>query len=150
MNQTINTAIPKYNQVSRSLCYILFVTASLFPMVAAMPDDEASRFVGACVLPAVEKMSTALDGKETPYLHVIRSLVAVLNRAWPTETADENVSAGVDRSRLPKEDLLRAFPVADVSCCCDSPCPESGDSLPPKIVHPFSAEPPTPTPTRKP
>ena len=119
-------------------------------ILAAMPDNEASRFACACVLPAVEKMNQALDGKETPYLPVFRCLVAVLKRTWGTENADTNENADRAPSHPPKGDLLRAFPVADAPCCCDSTCAESVDSVPPRIVHPFTTEPPTPAPARKP
>lgn len=121
-------------------------------ILAAMPEDEASRFARACVLPAVEKMSEALDGKETPYVPVVHCLAAVLNQTWgkgeDAETTDEDASNAP--SLPPQGDLLRAFPVADVSCSCDSPCTGPADPVPPRIVHPFSAEPPTPAPTRKP
>ena len=36
-------------------------------IVAAMPDDDAAKFVTACVQPAVEKMNDAVAEKDTPY-----------------------------------------------------------------------------------
>ncbi len=43
-------------------------------IVAAMPDDEATRFVTACVQPAVEKMNAALDreGHALPACDLLR------------------------------------------------------------------------------
>jgi hypothetical protein len=44
-----------------------------------MTPDEAARFASACVTPAVEKMLAGLEGKQNPYEHLFRCLVAMLD-----------------------------------------------------------------------
>ena len=56
--------------------------AHVLSVVAAMPDDEAAKFVTACVQPAIEKMNRALAEKDTPYRHVISSLATVMEQKW--------------------------------------------------------------------
>ena len=46
----------------------------------ARPDDEAAKFVHACVQPAVEKMNDALAKKDTPYRHVVACLAKVIEQ----------------------------------------------------------------------
>lgn len=85
-------------------------------VVAAMPDEEASRFVRACVLPALKKMQAALDATDSPYAGVLRSLVQVFEHRWQDslETAEDGKRrAHADRSATGGVDLLHAFPVAD-------------------------------------
>lgn len=89
--------------------------AHVLAVVAAMPDEEAARFVRACVQPAVAKMNEALGQKdtETPYRHVIAALTALLEHRWgPGPAAGHDVLA----SRPLDLDPLRAYPVADVGC----------------------------------
>ena len=96
-----------------------------------MPDDEATRFVTACVLPAVKKMHTALDGKDTPYRHVVSCLASVLHHVWGEgeSLTDGSESEHPDANAIPGMsdnaggvDLLHAFPVADVPFGCGSGC----------------------------
>ena len=93
-------------------------------IMSAMPDDEAARFVTACVQPAVEKMKDALAKKDTPYGNVISCLAAVIKAKWGAgkTMAQEDVLA----SRTPQTDPLHAFPVAGVGCGdkCSSSCGE--------------------------
>ena len=94
-------------------------------VVGAMPDDEAERFVCACVLPAVRKMQQALDGKQSPYGHVVECLALVLHHVWGQGEAliDGSESAHPDRDAIPGGvDLLHAFPVADADPCCGGVC----------------------------
>ena len=94
-------------------------------VVAAMPQDEASRFVRACVQPAVEKMRGALANQQTPYRHVVASFALVLNHVWGRgEACDGGAqSAHLDaRSIPPGVDPLHALPVADVSFGCSGGC----------------------------
>ena len=76
--------------------------AHVLAVVAAMPDDEAARFVTACVQPAIETMNAALTDKDTPYRHVIASLSSVVETKWGASKPQdhENVlkssAAGVD------------------------------------------------------
>ncbi len=96
-------------------------------VIAAMSDDEAKRFVTACVLPAVKKMNAALEDKGSPYGDVVSCLTLILNHVWNEgkpitdgseydETESGSVPEGVD--------LLHAFPVANVGagggCGCGS------------------------------
>jgi len=92
-------------------------------VVAAMPDDEATKFVTACVQPAVEKMNDALAKKDTPYRHVISCLVTLIERKWGVgKTAAQN---SILESRCPDSDPLHAFPVAEVGCGdCSGSCNE--------------------------
>lgn len=82
-------------------------------VVAAMPEEEATRFVRACVQPAVEKMNHALTDQDTPYRYVLAALVAVLTQRWGAcATAGSEFLA----SNPPATDPLRAYPVAEVRC----------------------------------
>jgi nitrate reductase molybdenum cofactor assembly chaperone len=98
--------LPESAELPDHLVHVLAV-------VAAMPRDEAHRFVTACVFPAVEKMQRALSGKETPYRHVIDCLALVLRyefdiaegtgRTEDTPTTVRDTSAEVD--------LLQRYPL---------------------------------------
>lgn len=96
-------------------------------VVASMPEDEAAKFVRACVQPAVEKMHDALSDTGTPYRHVISCLATVISKKWgPGKPAEQHQVL----SQSPDADPLRAFPVADVGCSggCGGACDE------PKLV----------------
>lgn len=85
-------------------------------IVAEMPDDEASRFVRACVLPALGKMQESLDATDSAYRGVFRSLGQILKHQWPDgadsmEDRIERAQAG--RRTVDGVDLLHAYPVAD-------------------------------------
>jgi len=98
------------------LCHVLAV-------VAAMPDAEATRFVKACVQPAVEKMNAALQGKDSAYRHVVRCLVLVLAYAWGDAESTDELDRQADRLRRFPSDPLRDYRPADVGCgggCGDS------------------------------
>jgi nitrate reductase molybdenum cofactor assembly chaperone len=98
-------------------------------VVAAMPDEEATRFVRACVQPAVEKMNQALADKDTPYQHVVATLASVIEHRWgPSPAASPDVLA----SRSQGLDPLRAYPVADVGCGsgCGGSCGSEVDVVP--------------------
>jgi len=99
-------------------------------VAAAMPDVEAARFVRACVQPAVEKMKQALEGKDTPYRHVVACLAAVLAARWGQCEATEQPQ--MLQSSTNELDPLRAFPVADVGCGsgCGSSCDGNVDVVP--------------------
>ncbi len=59
-------------------------------VIGAMPEDEARRLTRACVLPALAKMQRALDGMDSPYRHLLRSLVLVLEQLYgPSEPWSE-------------------------------------------------------------
>lgn len=94
-------------------------------VVASMPDDEAAKFVTACVQPAIEKMNDALAEKGTPYESVLSSLTAVIRAKWGEgKTVEQHV---VLDSQGDQVDLLHAFPVADVGCGsggCGGSCSE--------------------------
>lgn len=83
-------------------------------VVAAMPDDEAAKFVRACVQPAVEKMRDALEDADTPYRHVLSSLAIVFELKWGT--VEKSAQQTLLDSRSSDVDPLHAFPVAEVGC----------------------------------
>ncbi len=76
--------IPESSELPDHLTHVLAV-------IAAMPEDDARMFSQACVFPALHKMQTALDKTESPYRHVIRCLIAVLEQYYgPSEPWGEN------------------------------------------------------------
>ena len=84
-------------------------------VVASMTDEEAARFVTACVLPAVIKMKAALDKTESPYAHVVSCLASVLQHVWGEggDLIDGSETRQPDADALPEGvDLLHAYPVA--------------------------------------
>ena len=110
-------------------------------VIGAMPDDEATRFVTACVLPAVRKMHSALLGKDSPYGNVVSCLALILHHVWGegellTDGSEHELARG---SALPDGvDLLHAFPVADVGCgsgCGCSEPPESSEAESTELVQ---------------
>ncbi|MDO8681368.1 MAG: molecular chaperone TorD family protein [Acidobacteriota bacterium] len=48
-------------------------------LLARMPADAAAELAGASVVPAVEKILGGLDGRGTPYEHVVRSIHAAVS-----------------------------------------------------------------------
>jgi nitrate reductase delta subunit len=118
--------LPESTELPDHISHVLAV-------VAAMPDDEAARFVRACVQPAVEKMRQGLEDKETPYRHVVACLASVLTACWGECTATEQPQ--VLQSRAVEPDPLRAFPVADIGCGsgCGSSCGSESERVPLEI-----------------
>lgn len=109
--------LPESAELTDHISHVLAV-------VASMPDDEAAKFVHACVQPAVEKMNDALAKKDTPYRHVISCLAKVIKQKWGVgKTAAQD---GVLASRSAETDPLHAFPVAGVGCGddCGGSCGE--------------------------
>lgn len=109
-------------------------------LVGAMPNDEAKRFVVACVLPAVKKMHLALFDTDSPYRHVVSCLALTLNHIWGEGKSllDGSEAEQSQPSTNPSGvDLLHAFPVADVDFGCGSGC---GCSESPRLVQ-FSTDP---------
>lgn len=95
-------------------------------LVAAMAPEEADRFVPACVIPAVRKMSEATDRSASPWAHVLAALRALLEHQWGHLVEDEAPVAGrMDASSCIPEgvDPLRVLPVLD-----DGP-PPCGEQL---------------------
>jgi len=76
--------IPELSELPDHLTHVLAV-------IAAMPAEEASRFIHACVFPALAKIQTTLDKHASPYRHLIRCLVLALEQyvgpgeAWTNE-----------------------------------------------------------------
>ena len=54
----------------------------VLPVLALMPEDEAQQFSHACVFPALHKMQVSLDKNQSPYRHLIRCLVEVLEQEY--------------------------------------------------------------------
>ena len=52
-------------------------------LVAQMEHESASDFVGACVLPALEKMLQAMRGKDNPFEYVLVATRNLLHRDFP-------------------------------------------------------------------
>ena len=48
-------------------------------LVGEMEHEYAADFVGACVLPALEKMRQAIHGKENPFEHVLLAVNSLLH-----------------------------------------------------------------------
>lgn len=77
-------------------------------ILAAMPADEAQRFVHACVRPALEKMLAKLVEVDSPYRHVIGCLALVLDSEFGRlEPADDEPA----QDAAVAGDLLRDFPM---------------------------------------
>lgn len=97
------------------------------PLLAAMPEEEAQPFAHACVFPALHKMREALEKSESPYRHVIRCLVLLLESFFgesePWGDNDEKLLAngkdfpGQNGPRPPgMDDPLRSYPTPGQSC----------------------------------
>ncbi len=111
--------LPESSELTDHISHVLTV-------VAAMPKEEARRFVTACVQAAVEKMNVALAKKDTPYRHVFSALAKVLKQKWGAghSPAEQDIL----ESRPSGVDPLHAFPVAAVGCEseCGGSCAEAG------------------------
>ena len=103
----------------------------VLPLIAAMPDDEAKRFVQACVMPAVQKMRESIERTESPYRFVVATLSMVLQSVWGDGRPLADGSLRGEATRVVREDgtaipegvdLLHAFPAADVQFGCGSSC----------------------------
>lgn len=109
----------------------------VLPLIAAMSEEDATRFVVACVIPAVSRLKQAFARSDNPYGGVVRSLCTVLTSAWaegrPLPDGSE-VHRSDGRSIPEGVDLLHAFPAADVGFgCgggCHGGCGESDDAMP--------------------
>ncbi|MFC1758321.1 nitrate reductase molybdenum cofactor assembly chaperone [Planctomycetota bacterium] len=88
--------------------------AHVLAIVAAMPDDQATSFVKACVQPAIEKMNVALAEKDSPYRHIMAALSMVLEAKWGASKPQHHDE--ILKSRDANVDPLHAFPVAEVEC----------------------------------
>jgi nitrate reductase molybdenum cofactor assembly chaperone len=110
--------------------------AHVLAIVVAMPDDEATRFMHACVLPAVAKMHEAVKEKETPYGDVVACLMTVLVHVWGEVSESATTSLNSIGPGTPgfQGDPLRSFPVADAGC--ESPCGSEPDLVQLEITPP--------------
>lgn len=52
-------------------------------LLGEMEHEYAADFVGACVLPALEKMRQAIQGKENPLEHVLGAVNSLLRHDFP-------------------------------------------------------------------
>lgn len=97
----------------------------VLPLIAAMPEDEAQRFVKSCVQPAVLQMREALSKSESPYRSVIEALALVIQSVWGDGKPINDGSGPyrADGRTIPEGvDLLHAYPAADVHFGCGSGC----------------------------
>ncbi len=112
--------IPESSELPDHLTHVLAV-------IAEMPDDEAHQFSHACVFPAIHKMLAALDKTESPYRHVIRCVVQVLEQLYGKSEAwgendgkiprDVDAFPGQNGPRPPgMADPLRSYPMPGSSC----------------------------------
>jgi len=117
--------IPESSELPDHLTHVLAV-------LSCMNDEEANNLVHSCVFPALTKMQTALDKNESPYRHVIRALVLVLEQyhgpgqAWTEEDGKipHQVNAdshpGRNGPRQPGlDDPLKAYPMPGAACGCE-------------------------------
>jgi len=107
--------IPESSELPDHLTHVLAV-------IAAMPDDEARQFSHACVFPALHRMQVSLDKNESPYRHLIRCLLLVLEHYYgasePWGDNDERLLRNADAfpgqngPRPPgMDDPLRSYPM---------------------------------------
>ena len=92
-------------------------------VIGEMSDDDAGRFVRACMLPAMLKMRSALAETDSPYNGIVSSLTTTLHHVWGAGFVlkDGSESKHADGSDIDRGvDLLHAFPVADVHPGCGS------------------------------
>ena len=102
-------------------------------IIGEMSDDDASRFVRACMLPAMLKMRAALAATDSPYVGVVSSLTTTLHHVWGAGfvLTDGSVSRHADGSSIDRGvDLLHAFPVANVHPGCGNGSCGSGCGSP--------------------
>ncbi len=110
-------------------------------IIGAMPEDEAERFVCACVRPAVAKMQRALNERETPYRHVVACLEEILTHVWGNgeSLSDGSEASHPDMQTMPADvDPLHAFPTPNQMHGCGSGCGDGcGDSAEPEELVPL-------------
>lgn len=115
--------LPESVELTDHLTHVLAV-------VGAMPEEEATRFVTACVLPAVASMRAAIEKRGSPYRHVIACLADVLQHVWGNgETLiDGSETRHRDGHAIPEGvDPLHAFPTADAfHGCGEGGCGDEG------------------------
>jgi nitrate reductase molybdenum cofactor assembly chaperone NarJ/NarW len=113
--------IPESSELPDHLTHVLAV-------IAAMPEEGARVFSHACVFPALHKMQAALDKTASPYRHLIRCLIAVLEQYYgPSEPWGENderllrnddAFPGQNGPRPPgMADPLRSYPLPEATAC---------------------------------
>ena len=107
--------IPESGELPDHLTHVL-------PVLASMPEKEAHQFSHACVFPALHKMQASLEKNQSPYRHLSRCLVMVLEKHYGRsepwgENEDkilQNTDAfpGQNGPRPPgREDPLRSYPM---------------------------------------
>ena len=107
--------IPESGELPDHLTHVL-------PVVAMMPSEEAHQFSHACVFPAIHKMQASLDKNQSPFRHLIRCLLLVLEQQYgASEPWGENEDKilqnsdafpGQNGPRPPgMDDPLRSYPM---------------------------------------
>ncbi len=67
--------------------------ASIFRLLAAVPEgEEADEIVADCLVPALDKMHGALEGKSTPYAGLLRGVSVVLEEQAKSASARRDVT----------------------------------------------------------
>ena len=99
----------------------------VLPVLSMMPQEEAHQFSHACVFPALHKMQASLDKNNSPYRHLLRCLLQVLEQEFGvSEPWGENEDKMLQNSvefpgqngpRPPgKGDPLQSYPMPGESC----------------------------------
>ena len=97
-------------------------------LVAAMPREEADRFVPSCVFPALRKMRQSAERMGSPYSHLIAALEELVRHEWGPLLKDEEEE---HPSGFPSGvDPLRAFPVLGQD---EASCSGCGGGIDPAI-----------------
>ncbi len=98
-------------------------------LVAAMPPEEADRFVPACLYPALQTMRASAERMNSPYLHVLACLDEVVRHQWGSfiEASTETTCQPADGA-----DPLHAFPVLDAP---HEPCTGCGPVIDPRSLY---------------
>ena len=119
-NQLSRFEIPESTELPDHLTHVLAV-------IASMPDDEAHQFSHACVFPALHKMQVSLEKNKSPYRHLNRCLLLVLenlygeSQPWSDDDGkipqDRNAFPGQNGPRQPGQaDPLRSYPMSGQTC----------------------------------
>ncbi len=116
--------IPESSELPDHLTHVLAV-------LAAMADDEARRLSHACVFPALHKMQASLDKNESPYRHLIRCLLLVLEHYYgasePWGDNDERLLRNGDE--FPGQNGPRPPGMADPLRSYPLPAPSGGGNV---------------------
>jgi nitrate reductase molybdenum cofactor assembly chaperone len=119
----------------------------VLPVLASMPEEEAQVFSHACVFPALHKMQTSLEKNQSPYRHLIRCLLLVLELHYgKSEPWGENENKNLQNSaefpgqngpRQPgRDDPLRSYPMPEAAHRMpETPCSNDIEIVPLRMQY---------------